>query len=37
MVFAAPDELAPHAAGTIVFTIPYTELEGLLNESLIVE
>ena len=37
VVFAAPDELAPHAAGTIVFTIPYTELEGLLNESLIVE
>ena len=34
---AAPDERAPHAAGTIVFTIPYTELEGLLNESLIVE
>lgn len=37
VVFAAPDELAPHAAGTIVFTIPYTELEGLLNDSLIVE
>ena len=37
VLFAAPDELAPHAAGTIVFTIPYTELEGLLNESLIVE
>lgn len=37
VVFAAPDELTPHAAGTIVFTIPYTELEGLLNESLIVE
>ena len=37
VVFAAPDELAPHAAGTVVFTIPYTELEGLLNESLIVE
>lgn len=37
VVFAAPDELAPHAAGTIVFTIPYSELEGLLNESLIVE
>ena len=30
-------ELAPHAAGTIVFTIPYSELEGLLNDSLIVE
>ena len=37
VVFAAPDELAPHAAGTIVFTIPYSELEGLLNDSLIVE
>ena len=37
VVFAAPDELAPHAAGTIVVTIPYTELEGLLNDSLIVE
>lgn len=37
VVFAVPDELAPHAAGTIVFTIPYTELEGLLNDSLIVE
>ena len=37
VLFAAPDELAPHAAGTIVFTIPYSELEGLLNDSLIVE
>lgn len=37
VVFAAPDELAPHAAGTIVFTISYSELEGLLNDSLIVE
>ena len=37
VVFAAPDELAPNAAGTIVFTIPYSELEGLLNDSLIVE
>ena len=35
--FGAPDALAPHAAGTIVFTIPYSELEGLLNDSLIVE
>ena len=37
VVFAAPAELAQHAAGAIVFTIPYSELEGLLNDSLIVE
>ena len=34
VVFASPYEIAPYAAGTISFTIPYSELEGLLLDSL---
>lgn len=35
VVFASPYEIAAYAVGTISFTIPYSELEGLLNSSLL--
>ena len=30
-VFAAPEEIAPYAVGSVVFVIPYSELDGLLK------
>ena len=30
-VFAAPEEIAPYAVGSVVFVLPYSELDGLLK------
>ena len=31
VAFAAPEEIAPYAVGSVVFDIPYSELEGLIK------
>lgn len=37
VVFAVTYEIAAYAVGPVYFTIPYSELGGLLNESLLME